>query len=915
MFADVIFCVNMLNSERKRFFIIDGYAILYRSHFALIRNPLITSYGLHTSALYGFVNHILKLLKAEKPDYFVCAFDSKEKTFRHDMYVEYKANRPPMPEELQSQLSHLWEILEFMNIPVLKKPGVEADDIIGTLAVDADKKGLHTYIVSGDKDFMQLINDNIYMYSPGNRKSPKPIIYNPEKVIERWGLPPNQIIDFLGLMGDTADNIPGVPGVGEKTAVKLLKKFGSLESALENADKITNKRVHNGLIEGVEKAKLSKELVKILTDVELSLEIKDLERKPINLNDTISKFTELEFHAFVKQLQKENSIKNDPKPEINKKYTKIVDKKALDVLAKDLSNSKQFSINLVTSELSPMVAQIIGISLSIKVNESYYIPIQYKEKTKNNFGDNDLQYVLDRLSDILENDSILKIGHNIKADLLILKKHKIKVNGISFDSMVAAHLINPSARSNSLDSLSLEYLNYEMISIEDLVGKGRNKIKINEVELDHILNYACENADIIFQLEKIVKKKLLESDLHDYYMKIEVPLINVLLNMEYQGTYVNAKLLKSMSEKISLILNDLREKIFEFSDEEFNLNSTQQLANLLFDTLDLPQIKKRSTAEEVLKQLQIYHELPSLILGYRKYNKLKTTYLDSLPQLINENTDRIHSTFNQTVAATGRLSSTNPNFQNIPIRSNEGKEIRKSFSAQVDGWKILSADYSQIELRIMAHFSQDTELIESFNNNEDIHTRTASKVYKVPLDQVQPDMRSTAKIVNFGIMYGAGPFRLSQELGIPRKESMAIIDSYFEQYPGIKKYISSTIEMARTQKFVETIKGRKRPVWDADSENGLRRKAAERMAINMPIQGSAAEMIKIAMIDIQNEIQVNNMKSKMVLQIHDELLFEFPIEEEKELVRLVIDKMENAMKLSVPLIVDYGIGDNWYDAH
>ena len=902
-------------SDRKRFFIIDGYAILYRAHFALIRNPLITTYGLHTSALYGFINQLLKLIKSENPEYLVCAFDSKEKTFRHDMYIDYKANRPPMPDELQSQLPHLWEILECMNIPILKKPGVEADDIIGTLAVDADKKGLQTYIVSGDKDFMQLINDRIFMYSPGTRKSPKPIIYTPEKVTEKWGVPPEKIIDLLGLMGDTADNIPGVSGVGEKTAVKLLKQFGTLESALVNADKITNKRVHNGLKEGAEKAKISKELATILTDVELSLEIKDLDRKKINLDKTIEKFTELEFHAFVKQIKIKDKKTIDSIPTTDKIYKKVIGRTAFNSLIIELSRAKMICFNLITVNISPMLAEIIGISFCIGSDKSWYVPIEYKEKKKNDFSENQLTYVLEELKNIFFDSKILKLGHNLKQDILILKRYGILVNGLEFDSMIASHLLNPSVRSNTLDSLSIEHLNYEMIAIEDLIGKGRNRVNINEIEVDAAMSYACENVEVIFKLEVILKNKLKESGLYEYFKNIEIALIDTLLNMEFEGTYVDLEILKNMSNKIHLILEDLKKKIFKFSDYEFNINSTQQLASLLFDELDLPQIKKRSTAEDVLKQLKLSHELPSLILEYRKYNKLKTTYLDSLPQLINKKTKRIHSTFNQTIAATGRLSSTNPNFQNIPIRSEEGREIRKAFCAQKKGWKILSADYSQIELRIMAHFSEDVELIKSFKNNEDIHSRTASKVFNVSLDDVQEDMRRTAKIVNFGIMYGAGPFRLSQELGIPRKESVAIINSYFEQYPGIKKYINETIVKAKIHKYVETIKGRRRPVWDADSENGLRRKAAERMAINMPIQGSAAELIKIAMISIQNELVINKMKSKMFLQIHDELLFEFPIEEESILIDLVINKMEHAIKLSVPLVVDYGIGDNWFDAH
>ena len=906
--------MKITSSNIKRLFIIDGYAILYRAHFALIRNPLITSYGLHTSALYGFLNQIFKLIKSESPEYLVCAFDSKEKTFRHDMYHDYKANRPPMPDELQNQLPHLWEVLEIMNIPILKKPGFEADDIIGTIAVDADKKGLQTYIVSGDKDFMQLINKNIFMYSPGTRKSPTPIIYTPEKVEEKWGLPPNKIIDLLGLMGDSADNIPGVDGVGEKTAVKLLKKYGSLESALENADNITNKRVHNGLKDGSKNAILSKELATILTDVELNSDIEDFKIKQMNTDLTIEKFTSLEFHAFVKQI-KSISLKTEIEQKTKKNYLVINSKKKLSQLIENILAEKEVSFNLLTNDLSPMKAEIVGISFCIDLEKCYYIPIFYKDKEKNNFSDDDSLYILNELKIIFETSNLLKNSHNIKYNLSVLKNKGIEVMGLGFDTMIASHLINPSSRSTTLDSLSLEYLNIELDSMDELIGKGRNKIKVEDVDVQNLMHQACEDSFAIFKLKNILQEKLIEIGLSDYLQSIEIPLIKVLLKMEHNGAYVDSKFLKQMSDKIQIILDDLTKKIYSFSKDNFNINSTQQMANLLFDELNLPQIKKRSTAEEVLNQLSLQHELPQLVLAYRKYNKLKNTYIDSLPQLINVKTGRIHSTFNQTIAATGRLSSTNPNFQNIPIRSEEGKEIRKAFSTQTKGWKILSADYSQIELRIMAHFSNDNELISSFKQKEDIHSRTASKVFNVPIEDVLPEMRRSAKIVNFGIMYGAGPFRMSQELGIPRKESVALINSYFNEYPGIQKYIDSTIEKAKKQKFVSTINGRKRPVWDADSDNGLRRKAAERMAINMPIQGTAAEMIKIAMIKIDDELETNKMKSKMILQIHDELIFEYPVEEEVDLIDIVISRMENAMELHVPLVVDYGVGDSWYKAH
>ena len=901
-----------MKQKLKKLFIIDGYAILYRAHYALIRNPLITSYGFHTSALFGFTNQLIKIIKDENPDYLVCAFDSKEKTFRHKIYSDYKANRPEMPEELQKQIPHLWELLDGMNIPVLRKPGYEADDIIGTVTESVLDKKIQSYIVSGDKDFMQLINDKIFLYTPGKRNS-APDIYDKDGVIKKWGLPPEKIIDLLALMGDSSDNVPGVAGVGVKTAVKLLKEYDNIESVLDNASKISNKRVHNGLMNGRDKAFLSKELVTIIKDVDVDTNVENFLLKSFDQEALGKKFEELEFYALLKYLAIDAPETITKKEEKN--YQTILDLKALKEMVDELKNAKYVSIDLETTSVNPMLAEIVGISVSYNKNSAFYIPILYPEKKKNNFGVNDLEVALSIMKEFLENKDIRKIGQNIKYDALILYRHGVKVSNIFLDTMIAAHILNPAAKSYKLDALSIEFLNYNMVPIEDLIGKGKDQITMDLVPLDKISYYAAEDADIVFQLAEIFAPKLEENGQLNFFADIEMPLIDVLMKMENEGVYVDEDLLNEMSLNIGERLDLLVKEIYNIAEEEFNINSTQQLAKILFDDLKLTQIKKRSTAENVLKELVNEHELPELILSYRKLNKLKNTYIDALPASINKNTKRIHSTFNQTIAATGRLSSTGPNFQNIPIRTVDGREIRKSFIAQQKNWGIFSADYSQIELRIMAHLSEDKELCNAFKDNLDIHDRTASLIYNVPLDDVQPEMRRTAKVINFGIMYGAGPFRISQELGISRKAAQEIIKQYFIQYSGIQNYIDDTLSKARSDNYVETILGRRRYVWDVNSENALKKQAAERVAINMPIQGSAAELIKIAMIDIQKNIENDKLNSKMILQIHDELLFEYPLDEEEHLISMVKKSMENAMSLKVPIIVDYGFGKDWFEAH
>lgn len=888
--------------------------MLYRSHFALIRNPLITSYGLHTSALFGFMNQVIKLLQTEKPDFIATVFDSKEKTFRHERYPEYKATREKMPDELKEQLPHLWKLINAMQIISLSKPGFEADDIIGTLAKQGAEEDLDVFIVSGDKDFMQLVNDQIFLYAPQMRNKGT-IIYDRNKVEEKWGIPPDKVIDLLGLMGDSSDNIPGVRGVGEKSAVKLIKEFGSLESSLEHAETVGNKRVRNGLLDHKEDAVLSKELVTIDTNVELDVSIDELLRGSIDLEALDSLFTEYEFTGLKRSISSISETKAPKIPDEKKQYKTVTDKKVLIEFFENWNSNTWLSVDLETTSVDPMLAEIVGFCFSKEKDEGIYAPVSHKDKTTTYFGENELSSILEVVAPVLENRSIPKIGHHIKYDALVLKNHNVQLNGVIFDTMIASHILNPDGGSRKLDSLAMENLNYQMIPIEELIGTGKNQITMDQVPLEKASFYGAEDAEITLQLAKIYQKKLDDQGSSDYLNRIEIPLINVLTEMEYIGVYVDKNILSDMSYEFGKKLHGLTSSIIKEAGTEFNINSTQQLANILFDILKLPTIRKRSTAVNVLEQLKDIHPLPKLILEYRKLYKLKHTYLDPLNDLIHPVTGRIHTSFHQTIAATGRLSSSKPNFQNIPIRTEIGREIRKAFTSQKKGWKILSADYSQIELRIMAHLSQDPGLIKAFEEGEDVHSRTASLVFGVPFEDVLPEMRRTAKIVNFGIMYGAGPFRMSQELGIPRNEAQLIIDTYFQQYAGIKNYIDKTLEQIRNDKYVETMLGRKRFVHNADSDNRNLREAAERMAINMPIQGTAAEMIKLAMIAIHNEINEKQLKSKMILQIHDELIFEIPEDEIEIMKKIIIMNMEEALPLSVPIVVDCGIGNSWFEAH
>ena len=903
------------SSRKKRLFLIDGYAMVYRAHFGMIRSPLITSDGRHTSALFGFINSLFKLLRDESPDYLAAVFDGKEKTFRHKMYPEYKATREKMPDELREQLPYMWKLIEAMNIPRLEMAGYEADDIIGTLAMKARAAGLECRIISGDKDFMQLITDQILMHAPG--KSGESIIYGPLEVEEKWGVPPERIIDLLGLMGDSSDNVPGVQGVGQKTAVKLLQEYGSFENILKHAGEVKNKRVREGLTQGVDDAHLSRELVTIKTDLDLPIEVEEMELGRFDFETMDQLFQELEFFRLQSQLDAfrgEENIKMVE--EVEKDFVTVESLKELKTLVKTLKGAELISFDVESTSTDPMRAEIVGFSFAVMPDAGWYLPVLFPEKEKPLFGGNDdLLTVLAELKPILEDKSLSKCGQNIKYDMLIMKRHGIEVKGVQFDTMIAAHLICPEAHSYKLDYLSQEHLRYTMQPITELIGAGKGQKRMDEVSFEDISFYAAEDADVCLQLGPIFKEKLEEVSLGKIYTDVEAPLLPTLVNMEYHGVYVDQKIMWEMSQWMEGQLNSFSTDIYNLAGTEFNINSPQQLATVLFDDLALPQVRKRSTDVNVLESLRTQHPLPEKILGYRKFQKLKSTYVDAIPEMIHPETGRIHSSFNQTVAATGRLSSSNPNFQNIPIRTEEGREIRKAFRPQEKGWTLFSADYSQIELRVMAHLSGDEMLRAAFEDGEDIHAHTAANIYGVPVDGVLPEMRRTAKIVNFGVMYGAGPFRLSQELGIPMNESKKIIDSYFERYAGIKQFIDEILVFARKEKYVKTMLGRRRYCHDIVDSNQRVRSAAERATVNMPIQGTAAEMIKLAMINIDGKLREQNFKTKMILQIHDELLFEVPDEEIGDVKDLVLSEMENALPLDVPVVVEWGVGESWYHAH
>jgi DNA polymerase-1 len=915
------------NLNQKQLFLIDGTALAYRSYFAFVRNPLINSKGVNTSGVFGFTTSLMKILREEKPDYIACVFDTAAPTFRHKAFPEYKATREKMPDELADQLPVIRSIVESFKIPVIEIEGYEADDVMGTLAKQAEDKGIDTYLVTGDKDFMQLLSDRIKIYNlkrSGNSSEAE--VIDSGKVIEKMGVSPERVIDLLGLMGDSSDNVPGIPGIGPKRAQELLKSYGSLENVLDMADQVNKKNISNNLKTFRQQALLSKKLVTICIDVPLEVSISDLSVTEPERDKLISQFQELEFNRLIRDLAE---FLGEDREEHVRNYHIIATVTELEVFIKQLKDKSMFVIDLETTSLDPVTAEIVGFSFSWNEGEAFYIPVTVpeEEKTDDLFAQpgNDVQEVLAKLRPILEDAQIHKCGQNIKYDMLVLRHHGIELRGIDFDTMVAAYLVNPSARQFGIDALALEYLNLKKIATKDLIGSGKKQIRMDQVEIEKVAEYACEDADVALRLRHLLEPKLKKNKTDRLFKEVEIPLIMVLMEMEDNGVALDKALLSKMSTKMESQLNLLQNEIYEIAGENFNINSTQQLGIILFEKLKVHELlgKRRpkktktggySTDVRVLESLSV-HLFPQKILEYRQLAKLKSTYVDSLPRLINRKTGRVHASFNQTVAATGRLSSSNPNLQNIPIRTELGKEIRRAFIPENQGWMILSADYSQIELRIMAHLSGDETLLESFKKNEDVHSRTASEIFEISVNDVTSEHRRQAKTINFGIIYGMGVFGLAQRLGISQEEAQSFISAYFARYPKVNDFIVKTISQAYKQGFVTTLLNRRRYLPELESENRNIRDFGERTAVNTPIQGTAADLIKVAMIRIAEHLRSDKWKTKMILQIHDELVFEGPSEELGSLTDMVRQEMEGAIELSVPVKVDIGVGNNWLEAH
>ena len=892
--------------SNKKLFLIDGMALIYRSYYAMAKNPLISSKGLNTSAIYGFINSMMKLINDEKPHYLAVVLDTKAKTFRHKEFDLYKANRKPMPEDLSEQISPLLNILSKLNIKIYKKDGFEADDIIGTI-VSSHMDGIQKYMYSGDKDLMQLVDKNTFLYSPGNTFKPTKI-YGTQDVLNRYGIQNNQFIDYLSLLGDTSDNIPGVKGVGAKTASKLIVKYSNLENIYNNIDDIDNPRLKKLLSENKENAFLSKRLITIDRNVEIKFKYNEMDINNFNYKAMVEELNVYEIRKFDKLLLKQKTNKS-----LNSRQYNIVDTKdKVEQLFIDLNKQEFVSIDLETTSIDANSAKIVGVSLCCKENIAYYIPFIFPEISTDFMSS---RYLLNEIKNFIENATCKFIGQNIKYDALVLKNHGIEIKNIFFDTMIAESLIAPESNTYNLNSLSEKYLLHTMIDIDSLIGKSTLYDSMDQVPLKEIAEYACEDADIVYQIFKIQRDEIQKLNIKKIFYELEMPFIQVLIDIEYNGLFVDLKILSKLSKELNVDLDLITSKIYNHAGKEFNINSPKQLSVVLFDELNLKMFKKRSTSVEVLNKLIDYHPIAEDILKYRHLSKIINTYLDKLPLHVNAKTGRIHTSFNQAITSTGRLSSNKPNFQNIPIKTDVGKSIRKAFCTQFKDWFILSFDYSQIELRILAHYSNEKKLIDAFNNNLDIHTRTAALIYGINDEEVEYHHRRVAKMVNYSIAYGAGPFRISEELKISLKEAKMIIDNYFARYPGIKEYIENTVKIGTENGYVETYMGRRRNTINLNSTNKNIREAEKRATINMPIQGTASELIKIAMLEIRKYIIDNKLKTKMILQVHDELLFEVPKNEKDIIEDMVTSKMVDAIKFKVPIVVDSNFGSSWFEAH
>ena len=895
-------------SKPKSLYLIDGSSYIFRAYYG-IRQFLSTSKGFPTNALYGFINMLQKVVKDEKPDYLVVTFDSKEKTFRHEMYADYKANREAPPEDLAKQFPYFEPLVQAFNIHSVRVPGYEADDIMGTLAKKGAEEGLQVVIVSGDKDMMQLIGPDIRMLDTMKNKW-----FDIEGVEEKFGVPPDQVIEVMGLMGDSSDHIPGVKGVGPKTATELIRKFGSIEELYERIDDVDKQKLREKLVQDKEMALLSRQLVTINTSMELEFNLEDLKLKPSNNTELKKLFSEFEFSSLLGELE-DNSDPVVSSPAIASKYETLLTKADFERWLKQLKKSKIFALDLETTSLHPVRARMVGISFSCEEGAACYIPLAHRY-----LGVPDqlaLDWVIKKLKPLLEDPKIKKVGQNIKYDLIVLKNEGINLQGIVFDTMLASYILNPSGRRHNMDALAQDYLGHTTIKYKDVVGTASKEIGFDEVDVELATQYAAEDADITWRLyEKL--SSILKGDDLQLFQELELPLLEVLAEMEIHGMKLDQKHLQNLSTIIEKKIEVHTKKIHSIAGEEFNINSPKQLSVILFEKLGLPVIKKTksgySTDVTVLEQLAAEHDLPEVVLAYRQLGKLKSTYVDALQDEIFSKTGRVHTSFNQTVAATGRLSSSNPNLQNIPIRTEMGREIRKAFIAEGNN-HLLSADYSQVELRILAHLSGDEALIEAFQMGEDIHTRTACEIFGTSPDRLDAESRRMAKAVNFGIVYGLSAFGLSRQLKIYPKEAKKFIDQYFALYKKVKVYMEKTVAEAKEVGYTQTMMNRKRYLPDLKSQNRQLREAAGRVAINSPVQGSAADLIKLAMIRLAQKIRKKKLKSRMILQVHDELVFECPEEEEQEMRALVKKEMEGVVALKVPLVVDMGWGKNWNTAH